>query len=227
MDLQPGYWLKLETFEDVAAKGMKGWLDDDDSAAGADFILAQLERTHALNPKVYRVPKKWRKIWWKLAKERYGNVPYSFNQGLGLYDRWGRKLRVYPSPDGDVIVRISDRYEWKDGSWQLLPKGTARRRRTTPPFLCLFPLASILLLRRENITSLWSYRKSPWGQPIIFERGYQKVPTNYWHLMECDPECHTPVHTLNAHWIMTARGWAKLGRRVLDLTHHREMELAE
>jgi hypothetical protein len=94
----------LGTYKKVAEDGRGGW-DDDDSAAGADFILAQFERTHALDPKVYRLPKEVLKHRWKLGRERYQNAPYSSNQGLGLYDKRGRKLPVYPSPDGGVIVR--------------------------------------------------------------------------------------------------------------------------
>jgi hypothetical protein len=116
----------LKTYKKAAEDGLEGWGDADDSAAGADFILAQFERTHALDPKVYRLPKHVLLHRWKLGKVRYEKAPYSSNQGLGLYDKRGRKLPVYPSPDGGVIIR---------------------RKGKKTPFLYFSPLASIYLMR--------------------------------------------------------------------------------
>jgi hypothetical protein len=187
------------------------------------------------NEDVYALPKETRELRLKLAVLKDGAAltneidwhGLALFQGFGLYNKHGT-CHIWPvySQSAEKIIQV--------------------KRRNTP-FLCLRPLASIFLLRRKNITFdldlgssvghfangsgtgvLWCYRKPPWRKPAICERGYKKVPTNYWHLTECDPECHTPVHTLKAHWIMTARGWAKPSRRVLDLTTpHREMELEE
>ena len=117
-----GHYLTLATYEKLAKGGMTGWLDDD-----ADHDPWE-PATGALNPKVYRLPKAVLKHRWKLGKEQYRNIRYRFNQGLGLYDKRGRKLPVYPRLDGRVTVK----------------KG----RRNTP-FLCLSSLASIYSLRRR------------------------------------------------------------------------------
>ena len=69
----------------VAKNGMTGWDENDEDHDPWE------PSTGGFNPKVYRLPKDVLKRRQKIAKERYGNARHSFNQGLGLYDKFGRK----------------------------------------------------------------------------------------------------------------------------------------
>jgi hypothetical protein len=105
---------------------------------------------HGLKGKDYRVPKKWMLLWWKLGCKLLGvKIKFSTNEGLGLFNRYGRQL-----PDYSHLASV----------------GGIRKKRSPGPYLCLKPLASIYLVRRRGtsrkghsqwltrLTSLKSFR---------------------------------------------------------------------
>ena len=95
-----GYWGKLHSFLFVAKEGMEGWGDGDEldpiDSDQAEFMVATLFRNHALKGELYRLPKKVLQQRWKMGCKREGKtIPYKFNQGLGLFNKYGRRLLDY------------------------------------------------------------------------------------------------------------------------------------
>ena len=124
-----GYWGKLHSFLFIAKEGMEGWGDDEGldpiDSDQAEFMVATFFRNHAFKGELYRLPKTVLQKRWRLGCKRDGKIPYKFNQGLGLFDKYGRRL-----PDYDVGFG---------------GKVTVKRNRPFIPFLS----ASIYLMRRE------------------------------------------------------------------------------
>jgi hypothetical protein len=119
----------LQIYEDVAEPGMEGW--DADGKADFAFLLASSHGSrHTLKGKDYRVPMKFMRFWWKLGCKRLGQrLKFSTNQGLGVCNRYG-----FLQADFSFLAKT----------------GGSRKRKRTGPYLCLKPLASILLVRGRN-----------------------------------------------------------------------------
>ena len=95
----------LISLENLARDGMTGWKDSGDGDGDQDFLLASFTRGHAQKGRQYRLPKAVMKRRHKIGCERYGKIPFATNQGLGLFDKFGNRLPIYPRGDGnDVIV---------------------------------------------------------------------------------------------------------------------------
>jgi hypothetical protein len=77
----------------------------------------------------YRLPDNVLRQRWRMGCKRQGKIiPFMKNQGLGLFDKKGHSLPIYPTPN-DEITRV--------------------RSKTFTPFLCRYPLASIYLVGGE------------------------------------------------------------------------------
>jgi len=117
----------LQTFEDAAAAGMDGWEPCEDEDQEMWFPLSR-----AFERKLYKLPKKVLLHRWRLGCKRQGMIiPFKSNQGLGLFDKFGSCLPIYPREEDDRCVRL---------------------KLNCTPFLCLKPLASIYLVRGEVIS---------------------------------------------------------------------------
>jgi len=119
----------LQTFEDTAARGIDGWEDREDEDPDQEMWFPSLG---AFDRKLYTLPKEVLLRRWRLGCKRQGKItPFKSNQGLGLFDKLGNQLAIYPSRTDDTCVRLKFTYT---------------------PFLCLKPLASIYLVRGEVIS---------------------------------------------------------------------------
>jgi hypothetical protein len=116
----------LQTFEDTAATGIDGWDDREDEDREMWFPCSG-----AFDHKLYKLPRKVLQQRWRLGCKQQGKIiPFASNQGLGLFDKFGSQLPIYPAGADDRCVRL---------------------KLTYTPFLCLKPLASIYLVRGEVI----------------------------------------------------------------------------
>jgi hypothetical protein len=119
----------LRTFEDTAAAGIDGWEDHEDEEQEREMWFPS---SGSFEPKLYKLPKRVVQQRWRLGCKRQGKiVPIRSNQGLGLFDKFGSTLSIYPSTTDDRCVRL---------------------KLTCTPFLCLKPVASIYLVRGEVIS---------------------------------------------------------------------------
>ena len=117
----------LQTFENTAATGIDGWEDREDEDEEMWF-----PSSGAFGHKLYKLPKKVLRQRWRLGCKRQGKItPFKSNQGLGLFDKFGNQLPIYPTRADDRCVRL---------------------KFTHTPFLCVKPLASIYLVRGEVIS---------------------------------------------------------------------------
>ena len=119
----------LQTLEDTAPTGMDGWEDREDEDQDHEMWFPS---SGAFDHKLYKLPKKVLTQRWRLGCKRQGKItPFKSNQGLGLFDKFGSQLPIYPAVTDDRCVRL---------------------KLTCAPFLCLKPLASIYLVRGEVIS---------------------------------------------------------------------------
>lgn len=106
-----GYWGKLHSFLFVAKDGMEGLRDGDEldpiDSDAAEFMVATFFRNHALNPKLYKLPKEVLIHRWKLARKRYDKrLKYIVkHRGLGTWDKFGAELRLPDYLDDKVTVK--------------------------------------------------------------------------------------------------------------------------
>jgi hypothetical protein len=122
----PRFFAILQTLEDTAATGLDGWEDREDEDQEMWFPCSG-----AFDHKLYKLPRKVLQQRWRLGCKRQGKItPFKSNQGLGLFDKFGNGLPIYPAEGDDRCVRL---------------------KLTYTPFLCLKPLASIYLVRGEVI----------------------------------------------------------------------------
>jgi hypothetical protein len=90
------------------------------------------DQSHALDPKLYKLPKRVLQQRWKLGCKREGKIiPFRSNKGLGLFDKYGARLRL---PDFDVN------------------RVTIKRHRQFTPFLCLGVTGQYILIEKANET---------------------------------------------------------------------------
>jgi hypothetical protein len=93
------WWrFEVDTFAKIAKEGFEGWEDGgEDWAIENEFMLATLERSHALDSKPYRLPPEVLVQRWVMGCKRLGEkVKFATNMGLGLFDRRGPACQTLP-----------------------------------------------------------------------------------------------------------------------------------
>jgi hypothetical protein len=102
-----GVWRdQIAGFEKIARDGMEGLEDEDERwDIENNFMIASLLRNHAFKGKQFKLPEKvLPQRWRKGCKRQSKIIPFSTNQGLGLFDKYGHPLPDYSCLQGKVVV---------------------------------------------------------------------------------------------------------------------------